>query len=68
MIRLEFWAHRLVSDKFVRSTAFECLLRSSWFAIMYKVIAYLKEQITVVAFTSGKDTQSLSEKSSWVVV
>src|SRR5262249_52560108 len=37
--------------------SFECLLGSSWFAIVHKVIAYLKEQIPIAAFTIGKDAQ-----------
>ena len=38
-------------------TSFECLLGSSWFAIVHQVIAYLKEQIPLAAFTIGKDAQ-----------
>ena len=35
--------------------SFECLLGSPWFAIVHKVITYLKEQIPLAAFTIGKD-------------
>src|SRR5215813_4189758 len=38
-------------------SSFECLLGSSWFSIVHKAIAYLKEQIPIAAFTIGKDTQ-----------
>ena len=41
-------------------SSFECLLGSSWFAIVHKVIAYLKEQIPIAAFTIGKDAQIVS--------
>ena len=38
-------------------TSFECLLGSSWFAIVHQVITYLKEQLPIAAFTIGKDAQ-----------
>ena len=41
-------------------SSFECLLGSSWFSIVHQVIAYLKEQIPIAAFTIGKDTQIVS--------
>src|SRR5215471_4648762 len=45
-----------ILDSAVHSS-FACLLGSSWFSIVHQVIAYLKEQIPVAAFTIGKDTQ-----------
>src|SRR5262249_27583332 len=38
-------------------SSFECLLGSSWFSIVHKRIAYLKEQIPIAAFTIGKEAQ-----------
>ena len=38
-------------------TFFERLLGSSWFAIVYQFITYLKEQIPIAAFPIGKDAQ-----------
>ena len=35
-------------------TSFERLLGSSWFAVVHKVITYLKEQIPIAAFTIGQ--------------
>jgi len=45
-----------ILDSAVHSS-FECLLGSSWFSIVHKVITYLKEQIPIAAFTIGKDAQ-----------
>src|SRR5215468_7885585 len=39
------------------STSFECLLGSSWCAIFYQFMTYLKEQIAITALTIGKETQ-----------
>src|SRR5262245_656123 len=41
-------------------SSFACLLGSSWFSIVHKVIAYLKEQMPIAAFTIGKDAQIVS--------
>ena len=41
-------------------TSFEGLLGSSWLAIVYKFITYLKEQIAIAPFTIGKDAQIMS--------
>jgi len=41
-------------------TSFECLLGSSWLAIVHQFMTYLKEQIPIAAFTIGKDTQIMS--------
>jgi len=46
----------LILDSDVHAS-FECLLGSSWFAIVHKVIAYLKEQMPIAAFTIAKDAQ-----------
>src|SRR5215469_15503389 len=40
--------------------SFACLLGSSWFAIVYQFITYLKEQIPITPFTIGKDAQIMS--------
>src|SRR4029453_10208977 len=40
--------------------SFECLLGSSWFSIVHKVITYLKKKIPIAAFTIGKDAQIVS--------
>src|SRR5215831_16983079 len=41
-------------------SSFECLLGASWFSIVHQVIAYLKEQIPIAAFTIRKDAQIVS--------
>lgn len=41
-------------------TSFASLLGSSWFAIFYKFMAYLKEQIAITALTIRKETQVMS--------
>src|SRR5712691_92944 len=38
-------------------TSFECLLGSSWLAIVHQFMTYLKEEISIAAFTICKDTQ-----------
>src|SRR5215831_19008245 len=48
-----------ILDSAVHSS-FACLLGSSWFSIVHKVIAYLKEQIPIATFTIGKDAQIVS--------
>ena len=55
-----FSRKRVYGGKILHSdvhSSFECLLRSSWFAIVHEVITYLKEQIAIAAFTIGKDAQ-----------
>ena len=37
--------------------SFACLLGSSWFAIVYQCLTYLKEQMPITPFTIGKEAQ-----------
>jgi len=47
-------------------SSFDCLLGSSWCSIVHKLIAYLKEQIPMAAFTIGKDAQIVSLSRNFV--
>ena len=41
-------------------TSCECLRGSSWLAMVHQFMTYLKEQISIAAFTICKDTQVMS--------
>ena len=40
--------------------SFAGLLGSSWFAMVYQCLTYLKEQMPITPFTIGKDAQIMS--------